>query len=624
MPLQLQDLLELVNGTHDDFQTLRDDAERRQELYAMRRDPYVPSEIAREGVFQFKSPLLIDAAKAIRSDIMMNPTEFTVLPLDRDRNKTVPRGASAKAENLERALAVIWGQLNSGRHLDYNVIWNQLINPYAVLILNFNELEYPSQPEWMDDEAFGNLIDQLEAEWMPWSIYEPDPLTCSWIEKGGKPQVMARRYKMMIRDVEDSYAQRRGSVRPEAFLRFGADGRWQWQTDDYQRESSMIKQGFREVEMVWVDDGDYIYQAVLNPGTETGGELLWQQPNPIGRVTGFVIPGNTTPSRRPEDRYEPFLLPLMQIVMQLNDLRSTRATAARNLAGPNMYVSVPPETAVAYLNKDRPIPTSFHWERNVVQFLIGDLKSAPSELNEDWDKLDRAVSEELQRYLPSPFVHIVDPAVLKAATATSILHAAETGLRLYGPLMAAYDSAIHDMMDAIITSIRTTYPDIDMRVHATGEEVSRGKNIKEGSVYRFGIKAIDFAHRVMVKTRGMSQAQAAAQYDLILRQWVLPDGSKGPATMDDVIDAANYTDRDAQKAKLAVEAILGSIDPWIQQMATQVAADEIELETGLVLPIGPAQPQQNTPSRIPGGAQRMDGPQIASPEGGSESTVLGG
>src|SRR5690606_23035538 len=110
---------------------------------------------------------------------------------------------------------------------------------------------------------------------------------------------------------------------------------------------------FQEVEMLWLDDGEYIYHIAQNPGaglqqngeedgTLPGGELLWRQPNPTGRVTAFIIPGNLTPARRPEDRYEPFLLPLMQVVMHMNNIRSTRATAARNLAGPHTYIAVDP------------------------------------------------------------------------------------------------------------------------------------------------------------------------------------------------------------------------------------------------------------------------------------------
>lgn len=627
--LDYADIIQIADGLDQDFTRLREDAKGRYELYSLRREPYVAGDIAREGKFRLLSPLLINAAQSIRSDIMMNPTEFTVVPLAREKDGSITRKSEGMAENLERSLAVIWSKLNEGRAIDYDVIWHQLVSPYAVIILEIHDFVTPDQPENMSDEEYVSLVENAQREWMPWSLYLPDPMTCSWIEKKGKPSIFARRYKMLVRDVEDQYSQNKGSVAPDHYFRLGTDNRFGWYSDDYERTGSEVKAGFQEVECIWLDDGKNIYHVVQNPAATGSGEVVWCAPNPTGKLTAFVVPGNTTPSRKIEDRYEPFLLPLMQVVMQLNDLRSTRATAARNLAGPHTYVSIDPEVAKLYIAKGEPLPTSVRWKKGETSYLLGKVETMPSELSTDWDKIEHSVDQELQRYLPSPFVHIVDPAVLKAATATSILHAAESGLRVYGPLMSAYDSVIRDIMDSIVRSVRTHYTDLDMTVYATGEEMAHGKNLSQGASYKFDAKSVDFPFRILVRTRGMSQAQAAAQYDLMLRQWILPDGSKGPATIDDVIDAANYTDRVAQKMKLAKESILTSLDPWLQQMAMQASVDRIRLDSGIVLPIGAGQPSggpndgKQQPANIPGGAQRMDSPMINPMEGGSEAVPTG-
>lgn len=632
--LEFQDILDLVNTLDMEFEPLREDARRRYDLYRLRRDPYVPEDIAREGKFRVNSALIIDAAKTIRADLMMNPTEFSVIPLARERDGAIPRAMERRAENLERADAVIWGRMNEGRRIDRDIIWHQLCSPFGIMILEFNERAYPGQPEWMDDEAYVALIDQYEAEWMPWSIYIPDPLTCSWLERGGKPTVFARRYKTLVRDLESEYTHNSGSVQPEKSLRLNSDNNFEWMSGDYER-SGFMQGGSRinEVDMVWLDDGDFIYQVCLNP-SGAGGHVLWSSPNPIGRPTAFIVPGNLTPAREVQNRYEPFLWPLMQQVSTLNDIRSTRATAARNLAGPHTYIPIDPELVKLYMQRGEKLPTDVRWKKNVTPYLLGPVQEVPSELSPDWDKLEGPLVEELQRYLPSQFTNVVDPAVLKAATATSILHAAEAGIRLYGPLMSAYDSAIRDIFDAIHMSVITTYDDVDLRLYANGEESARGKPLSPGSVYRFNTDAVNFPHRLMVKTRGMSQAQAAAQYDLALRQWILPDGSKGPATMDDLIDAANYTDRVAQRMKLAKEAIVSDVDPWLRQLAIQVATKKIQLDSGidlgLLAPPGmpPGAPPTDAtgmapggegaaPSRIPSAAQRMDAPFVQPLEGGS-------
>ena len=631
--LSYTDIMEVVESLHRDFSGVRDQAAGRYDLYAMRREPYVPGDIAREGKFRINSPLLINAARTIRADLMMNPTEFMVIPLARERDGGISRVSEQKADNLERALAVIWGRLNEGRRIDHEVIWHQLVSPYGIMVLEFNEYTVPDQLDWMDDETYAAVVDAYERQWMPWSVHTPDPMTCSWLERGGQPKLFARKYKMQVRDVEELFSKTKYSDEPDKKLRLIEDS-FRWVSDDY--ADSYTKNSFKEVDVLYLDDGDYIYQAVC--GLSGTGMRVACVPNPTGRPTAFIIPGNVTPSRDPVDKYEPFLLDLMQNVMQTNDIRSTRATAARNLAGPHTYIPINPEIQKLYIQRGEKMPTAHRWNRNETPYLQGEVFPMPSELSVDWDKLEMGIKEEQSRLLPSPFVHIVDPNVLKAATATSILHAAESGLRMYGPLMTAYDAAVRDMMEfGIVGSIQWYFEDLEMYAFASGDELARGKSLKQGSVYRINRKAVDFPKMIMVKTRGMSQAQAAAQYELVERQWILPDGSKGPAAFDDLLDAANYPDRTAQKVKLAVEGFLSAIDPWLQEMALWAVREQIAIDSGMELPIGNmmgqamggggtspgSSPQQ--PSGIPGGSQqRMASPMLVGPEGGTDSTQMSG
>ena len=620
--LNYAEITELVNALDIDFEPLREKARGRYELYHARRDPYVPDEIAREGKYRITSGQVMHAADTVRADLMMNPTEFTVVPLTTNRDGTPNRIIERKAENLERASAVIWGRLNEGRRIDRDVIWHQLVSPFGVMVLEFPEFEMPDQPDWMKDKDYLDFVDRAEADWMPWHVYLPDPLTCSFVERDGKPVIFARRYKMLVRDVEQFYSKRAGSLEPQRNLRL--DGRaFRWASDDYQRDSSHYRGGFAEVDMMWLDDGKYIYQVV--EGLDRNhGMVVWCAPNPIGRCSAFIIPGNLTPSREPHDRYLPGMLPLMQTINQVNDIRSTRATAARNLAGPHTYVPIDPEVQKLYMTRGEKLPTDIRWRKNETKYLLGKVEVIPSELSDDWDKLEQGVLADLERVLPSPFAHIVDPAVLKEATATSILHAAETGMRLYGPMITAYDAAIRDLMQAVHDSVSTHYTDIDKQFYAYGDEVAHGKSVTQGSAYSFGPAATDFPYKLLVKTRSMSQAQAAAQYDLVLRQWTLPDGSRGVATLEDLMTAANYSDPTAQRMKLAEEAIINAVDPYLQQVAIRAIQQRILLDSGIDVSLIGAGPQaSDQPASIPGGAQRMDSPQVAGPQGGTDGGVMG-
>ena len=632
MEMDYKEVSEAVNELDNDFEVLRERARGRYELYSMRRDPYVPEDIAREGKFRINSPLVMNSAREIRADLMMNPTEFMVVPLARESG-AISRPMERKAENLERALAIIWGRLNEGRAIDREIIWHQLVSPFAVMTLQFNEYLVPDQPEWMSDKQYVEFITSHEREWMPWSVNVPDPLTCSWMERGGKPVMFAQKYKTTVYDLEHQFSKNVASTAPNKNLRF-IDQRFRWVGDDYD-DTYATKLAFKQIDVLYLDTGDYIYQAAMNPDGNGSGVSLACVPNPTGRVSSYIVPGNITPARRPEDKYEPFLLPLMQNVMQTNDIRSTRATAARNLAGPHTYIPIDPETQRLYITRGEKLPTAHRWKKNETPYLLGDVATFPSELSTDWDKLEQGIQQEQQRLLPSPFVHVLDPAVLKAATATSILHAAESGLRTYGPLMTGYDAAIRDLMaNGVVNSILRYYDEMEIYNFASGEEMARGRSIQQGSLYRLDQKAVDFPHRLMVKTRGMSQAQASAQYELVERQWVLPDGSKGPASFDDLLDAGNYTDKPAQKIKLVVEGFLQVVMPYLQDMAVNVVRESVSLQSGIVLPIGmgapggapgaPGDSSKSQPSGLPNAAQRMDSPMITGPSGGTDSTPISG
>ena len=620
MPLDYPAVSEIVTSLDNDFEELRIRAERRYELYRMRHEPYVPEEVAREGKLRITSPLVMYAAETIRADLMMNPTEFSVFPLARERDGTITKKMISRSENLERSLAILWGRMNEGRRLDREVIWHQLVSPYAVLMLEFQPYEPPEQSEDMDDATYMAMTEYYHASWLPWHISTPDPMTCSWVEKDGKPVIMARYFKILVKDIERLYEHNARSTAPDMKLHYnGERTKFEWVSDDFNKNTHDSRQwAFEEVQVMWLDDGKEIYMCVQNPGSRgEDGLVLECVPNPIGRCTGFIVPGNLTPDRKPEDRYEPFLLPLMQCVSDINNIRSLRATAARNLAGPHTYVAIDPEIQKIYMARGEKLPTEVRWKKNTTHYLLGEVKEIPSEVSLDWDKLEERMQEDLIRFLPSPFVNIVDPSVIREATATSILHAAEAGLRMYGPLMSAYDSTVRDILEAVTISVRTFYDEQVVSLHSLGDEHAHGRPLKEGSHYTLDKDTVDFPYKITVKTRGMSRAQAQAQYEAVLAQWILPDGSKGPATFDDLLEAAQYNDPVAQKKKLAAEAMLYAVDPWLKEMAIAAAHQEILTDSGLDLPLMPVPGGEQTPAAMPNQAQRMESPLMTGIEGGS-------
>lgn len=619
MDLTYTEIMEAADYLEQRFKPLYEDAKNRYSLYTLRKQPDISEDIARQGQVNILSSLVTHSAHTIRADLLVNPTEFTVIPLAREGGG-VPANDAKKADNLERSLATMWSQLNEGRRIDKEIIWHQLVSPFGVMILECTGIDLPDQGE-MSNTEFAAFLERYKRTRVPWRVVMPDPLTCFFDGESDTPKLMVRRYKQLAREVERSYGGRKDFKEGNPKL---IDGRWDWVSEDYEENASrhQYPSFLTEVDMVWLDDGHNIYHVALNKA-DNKGQLVWKGVNPFGRVSGFIVPGNVTPMRNPEDKYEPFLWSLMQGVDGINMIRTTRATASRNAAGPDSYIAVDPEVVKIYEENKKPLPKSHRWKRDELPYIIGEIKQRPSMVDPDMDKLEAGLMNDIQRFLPSPFVHILDPAVLKAATATSILHAAESGLRLYGPLMSSYDSQIKALCDAAIHSLNTYYKDETFYSYATGDEVANGKRLKAGEVYSFSNRDTDFAYRINVRTRSMSQAQASAQYEQAVSQWILPDGSKGPATFDDLIEAANYTDKEAQKEKLAAEALLQQIDPILRKLAMARAIPKIEMETGIQIPaeqlglfMGGQAPAAQ-PSGMPNTAQRLDAPLVAGPEGGS-------
>ena len=623
--LTFSEITEITAALEMQFAQLRTDAKARYDLYTLRRQPEIPEDVAREGQVNILSSLPIHTAHTIRADLLSNPTEFTVIPLARESSGSIPQADQKRADNLEKALAVLWSRLNESRRVDREIIWHQLVSPFAVMILEAGDYDFPDQGN-LSDSDYSDLIDKYETTRFIWRMITPDPMTCAFLEHNGKPTIFTRRYRMQVRDVVNTYSRKGEHSKDDLRL---ADGKWGWipRSDDYDPSTFHMGAGemLKEVEMIWLDDGKSIYHVALNAGGSKDGEMVWKGDNPFGRCSAFIVPGNLTPLRKPEDRYEPYLWSLMQNIEQINYVRTIRATASRNASGPDNYIPLDPEIIKIFEMNNKALPKAHRWKRNDTPYLLGQVLEKPAHVDPDLDRLELALNQDLQKLLPSPFVNVLDPAVVKSASATAILHAAEGAFRMYGPLMSIYDGQIKEVMGAIIYSLEHDYAEEDFYLHAEGGEMAHGKNLTPGA--RFGIskRALNFAYRISVRTRSMSQAQAQAQFESVLKQWILPDGSKGPASMEDLIDAANYTDKEAQKEKLAREKILDKIDPWIQEMALAAAIVKIEQRTGMKLPPPGLPPggvgtQQPNPSGLPNSAQRMDAPNVVGPAGGTEST----
>lgn len=621
-PKDFHEIYDQVIALEADFVTFRGEDEQRVDLYTMRRSVDLIEDIARDGQVDILSPDLIYEASKIRADLLAMPVEFTCYPTGRDERGGIKHRDQVRADLIERATAVWWGQQNRGKRLDTSVIWRQLIDRLAIVILECKENAPPDQKRGQSDREYEIDLDSWQQTKNLWRTFEVEPRTCAWEEKEDIPTLLVRRYKQLAWKTMRDY-RGRGPKGPGAQLSL-EDGKWDWVSDEYVVYETRNAAGggsqavganrLRELEMVWMDDGEWIYICALNDDGKSG-LVVYAAPNPVGRVSGVLVPGNKVPLRRPEDRYEPFLWPLMMDTEQLNVIESMRATAAKNVTGANEYVALDPEVAKHIMINGKDLPAPHEWQPGETPYLPGELKTRATPLSEDWDKLEERIEARAARHRLAPVV-AEDPDAAKAGTAAGLLANLESHMRQLNPLVTNWDLAKVQLAEMFHYSIRKgIYADAkgsdygQFRFPATGKERAHGKTLKAGEVYTLDASTFDFPYEFEAESKQHTEAQAAARYAGKLAQYILPDGKRGPASFADLMDAADYTDQAAQLEVLAKEAILDRLDPWLDEQAQTAASTQIEIDSGIRVPLPlaqnaqpPAAPAPGAPGTPPAGA----------------------
>jgi hypothetical protein len=629
------EIYDLVLTLESQFDQLRREALSRYELYAMRMRPELQKDVSRLGQVDVLSPLLEHAAMTLRADMILNPTEFTVVPTGRGRDGAVPHADEVKADVMEKGSAVMWGKLNHGRAVDLEVVWHQLLSPFGVMILHCNELTPPDQGK-LSDREYAKIADNWEKTRFPWTVETPDPLSCFWPVRGGRrPVVFARRYKQLALDTKRIYGHRPNTEFADGSLDVKPNGDWMWVSDAHRHDAPTQMRStmdLKEHDMLWLDDGETIYHVAMNMAGGKEGIVVWSGKNLTGSVTGFVVPGYQTPLREPHDRFLPFLHPLMQTVLNLNRIRTLRATISQNQSHPKSYQPMPPDIIKARMDAGLPpMPDPIVWEDGVTPNTWAKLESFPTNPDPDLDKLEQALLADIPRFLPTT-TETIDTAVLRATTATAILHLSETVQRRLNEMTATYDVAIADVMNSVIKSI----PEygVDFSVYATGQEIVHGKSLQAGDGFALTPTSVDFPHELIVMTSRKGQAQVHAAFQAWLEQY-----QAGIATFEDGLDAAGFNDKQGQLLKLTKEALLREVTPVAQMQALAAARQRIRLRSGIDLPLGemgldPAagaaavNPQLPTPSETGGtpgqytNGNMMSAPNVPGPQGGSSSSVM--
>jgi hypothetical protein len=390
MDLTAAEVIERVTTLEQDYNVFRGEAEDKTDLYALRRIPELPDDLARDSQINILSPDLRWAAHTVRSQCLTFPTEVNCIPTAMEPSGSVSAADKRKADNVERGDTIFWSKLNEHRRIDRPMYWRQCVQPLACFIFECGPVSSPDPAKRWRYKCFDVPLD-----------------TIGWLEEDDQATYVGRRYKQILAHCQKEYSRRKGNGENENKDLVWANGKFDFEaaSDSFSprlARSTISSKGFEEVELAWYDDGDEIYVVGMNSPTSwqsikgkfglktpTSGEILWKGPNTIGRPSLFLVPSNDTPLTNPEDKYESFLDPLATVIEQQNVMATIRATASRNRAAPRDYIHIPPEVALQYLKgPDGKMPSAAEWADGRTEYFPGEIKQRPIDVDPDMDKLD--------------------------------------------------------------------------------------------------------------------------------------------------------------------------------------------------------------------------------------------
>lgn len=589
--LSIAEVIDAVETLRNDYSVMRGERDDSVDVYSRRRIPKLPRNLARDAQVNMLSPEMVDATNVIRSDVLGFSTEVQCIPLARDPGGAVPADHKRKADHLEKADALFLSRIDRNKRLTSMILWRQCNEPLAVVML----------------ECLG--IDSLDPlERFPYRAYDIDLEGTGWEERDGIPTHFGWRFKEKIASIGKTY-RRKDSPRGQGFGPTYDGSKWDWApiSDDYSAYTGQRTQPrsrlFEEVELGFYDNGEemytfaYNYQHKWQAGplgfgpmvSKREGMLLHCGPNPFGRVAAFLVAGNETPLRKPEDHYEPHLLPLRVTVEQQNMIETMRATRSRNLAAPRDYVNSDPEYMREYLKLYGKQPDAIEWADEKTPYVPGEIMARPIQDDEDLDKLEERVAGREERYRPANLAHVLDQDTLTKATLGGILAGIEAGNRRIAPLLNSIDTMREHML-ACFHHSAAYYGEhfaFDWAIDKTDGFEAKGGPLEDGAIIHLDGDALDFPHKTVVKTKSRTQSQAQIEYEIAVQRMVaLPDGSPGVGTREDVMAAAGITDTTAQNTQKAKEMILNGIAPDVMEWARVLGKVRIEEESGVNVDLG--------------------------------------
>jgi len=213
--------------------------------------------------------------------------------------------------------------------------------------------------------------------------------------------------------------------------------------------------------------------------------------------------------------------------------------------------------------------------------------------------------------IESTYLATADPDIIKESNTNVYLRYFESQSRQLAPLLGNRDWGWEQLMGMVEESVKTN-PALKKGISfyaRGGERYGKGKEIEMGTGITLMPKDFDFEHEIMVNTQSTTESEIRARVeDMQYRIQV------GVSDHDELIEAAGYTDVDAQIERLAISGGVRAEGGRLEGLIDPITAERLALRAGILLPPGAAQMVAQGVGAQPGVGQGAYKPPATDPD----------
>jgi hypothetical protein len=475
-----------------------------------------------------------------------------------------------KADKLEIVDANQLLTWDGGGKLSHAIHRHQAVSPYAGLKINKVPYAPPKRKTGEKADDYNRRVKRWEENYSAFMLSVEDPLSLAFLEDGLLNVTMfVHEYEWPVIDFLEAYGtydKAEYASDPNPILMFHV----------MEQQFPSIRAGYKmadwspafysrkKLKVCEVDNGQQI-RIYLQSNDTTIHDLIplsdlsegGSYPNSFGRPCLFPVPGRWNPdATKPEDRYEPLLVALMQSRWNLDFTWSQWASRAAER--PTQVSELPPQVSLDIMRmeeeeRDRFLLKQEELKSGRLNQVLGKVSTLDTGPSEYMSRLYSEQRSEHSQYVPGAALsgNEENRVILSRAPTSSIIRLDELTDEELGMAYRLKYNAFVSILEAH-DSYWKANPDKELAMTASGEEKVKGKSIPRGYQIRMKSSDWDFDFVRSINRFDDRASTMMANLDIVYKRMSAPDG-QSYVLDEEVVTALGKTNSTEYLAQLRAE-----------------------------------------------------------------------